>query len=166
MIHYVTGDLLLSRAELVAHGIAPDDEFKTGLALELRTRWPGMYKDFRHACHTQKLECGDVWTWAGPGARIAALFTQEAAHGHHQHPGKATVPHVNHALRQLRHFVDAEGIKSVALPRLATGVGGLPWTEVKPLIEHHFQKSACEVFVYEKFATGVAADEGPATTRH
>ena len=36
MIKYVKGDLLLSEAELVAHGVAPGDHFDHGLALALR----------------------------------------------------------------------------------------------------------------------------------
>ena len=48
MLKEVTGDILLSTAGAIAHGIAPHDNFKQGLALSLREQWPGMYKDFRH----------------------------------------------------------------------------------------------------------------------
>ena len=50
MIHELTGDLLLSEANLIAHGVAPGDHFTSGLALALRERWPSMAKDFRHWC--------------------------------------------------------------------------------------------------------------------
>lgn len=33
MIRYVQGDILLSKAELLAHGVAPNDDFHQGLAL-------------------------------------------------------------------------------------------------------------------------------------
>ena len=36
MIYEVTGDILLSEAEAIVHGVAPDDDFHQGLALELR----------------------------------------------------------------------------------------------------------------------------------
>ena len=52
MIHEIAGDILLSKAALIAHGIAPMDDFHSGLALALRERWPALYKDFRHYCHT------------------------------------------------------------------------------------------------------------------
>jgi hypothetical protein len=48
MIHEVAGDMLLSEAAAVTHGVAPNENFANGLALSLRERWPGMYKDFRH----------------------------------------------------------------------------------------------------------------------
>jgi O-acetyl-ADP-ribose deacetylase (regulator of RNase III) len=47
MIKEVAGDILLSKAGAIAHGVAPHDDFKQGLALSLREHWPGMYKDFR-----------------------------------------------------------------------------------------------------------------------
>src|SRR5678810_1427157 len=48
MIHMLEGDLLLSQSDLIAHGVAPGDDFKSGLAMALREKFPAMYKDFRH----------------------------------------------------------------------------------------------------------------------
>ena len=48
MIHEVSGDILLTKAQGIAHGIAPNDHFGQGLALALREKWPMMAKDFRH----------------------------------------------------------------------------------------------------------------------
>lgn len=42
MIHYVSGDILLSKAAAIAHGVAPNDHMDHGLALALRERWPAM----------------------------------------------------------------------------------------------------------------------------
>lgn len=159
MIHEVTGDILLSRAELIAHGVSPNDNFDRGLALALRERWPGMYKDFRHYCHQDNPKAGGLWSWAGPGARLTALFTQESAAHHHGTPGRASTANVNHALRALRQLIQEEGVRSVALPRLATGVGGLDWDEVRPLIQHHLGDVGVPVYVYTTFHAGQAADE-------
>ncbi|MCB9763623.1 MAG: Appr-1-p processing protein [Alphaproteobacteria bacterium] len=160
MIFDVTGDLLLSDAQLLAHGVAPADHFKHGLALALRERWPAMVKDFRHYCHLNHPKAGGVWTWGGPGGvRIANLMTQEPAADEGGVPGRATLPNVNHALRALRALIDEEGFTSVALPRLATGVGGLDWAEVRPLIEHHLGDAGIPVYVYATYHAGVKADE-------
>ncbi len=50
---------------------------------------------------------------------------------------KATVPNVNHCLRRLRAELEKLGVDSVALPKLATGVGGLDWKDVMLSIEQH-----------------------------
>lgn len=155
MIRYVSGDLLQSKAQLIAHGVAPNDNFHQGLALALRENWPALYKDFRHYCQTQHPKAGECWVWAGAnGQRIANLLTQEEAYGHGSKPGKATVANVNHALRALHKFIESEGITSVALPKLATGVGGLDWADVKPLIEQHLGGLKAEVEVVETYVPG------------
>lgn len=159
MIREVTGDLLLSKAQVLAHGVAPNDHFDHGLALSLRERWPAMVKDFRHYCRESRPAAGGLWSWGGPGVRIVNLLTQEAAYDRGSKPGKASLQHVHHALRDLRKFVDAEGIASLALPRLATGVGGLDWADVKPLIEQHLGDLEIPVFVYSTFKAGAQADE-------
>lgn len=162
MIKYVSGDILLSQAEAVAHGVAPNDHFNSGLALSLRERWPAMAKDFRHWCHSQNPKPGTIWQWAGPGSpRIINLLTQEGVEGHHGggHPGKAKTEHVNHALKSLQQYVVDEGLKSLALPKLATGVGGLDWAEVKPLIQKHLGSLQIPIYVYEEFHKGNAAEE-------
>ena len=136
MIRYASGDLLLSGAKAIAHGVAPNDPFNQGLAHALRERLPAMYKDFRHYCHTQHPKAGELWVWGGvDGLRVACLFTQEAAGAHGSNPGNATLGNVNHALKALAAECRREQWPSLALPRLATGVGGLEWAQVKPLVD-------------------------------
>lgn len=160
MIFEVSGDILKSRAQAIAHGVASDDDFKNGLALALREEWPGMARDFRHWCHTSHPKPGDVWLWGGPGGvRIVNLLTQEAPGHHGGHPGKAHLEYVNHALRALHRLIETEKLTSVALPRLATGVGGLDWDEVKPLIERHLGSLNIPVYVYSDYRKGVEAEE-------
>lgn len=160
MLKEVTGDMLLTQAEAVAHGVAPNDNFASGLALSLRERWPAMYKDFRHYCQTVSPKSGELWTWAGVGGvRIVNLFTQEPAPSHGAKPGRATIENVNHCLKALSKVIETENIKSVALPRLATGVGGLEWNDVKPLIEKHLGHLPIPVYVYVTFRSGVRAQE-------
>lgn len=162
MIYEVAGDILLTRAAAIAHGVSPNDNFGQGLALSLREQWPAMYQDFRHYCKTQKAEAGGLWTWVGAdGRRIVNLFTQEPPKSAGGHPGRATLQHVGHALRALHGVVEAEKISSLALPRLATGVGGLAWSEVQPLLEKHLGALKIPVIVYTRYEHGLAAKEPP-----
>jgi O-acetyl-ADP-ribose deacetylase (regulator of RNase III) len=160
MIKEVSGDILLSGAQVIAHGVAPNDHFASGLALSLRERWPAMYKDFRHYCQGHHVEPGSLWTWGGTGGvRIVSLFTQEPAKHEHANPGKAHVEHVNHALRELHKLVLKEKFTSLALPRLATGVGGLEWQAVRPLIDTHLGGLDIPVILYRTYQAGVKATE-------
>ncbi|MBL8730211.1 MAG: macro domain-containing protein [Planctomycetes bacterium] len=166
MIHELTGDLLLSKASLIAHGVAPNDGFQHGLALALREAFPAMYKDFRHFCHQQSPRPGTLWLWQGTGpagrhVRLAALFTQEPPAHDGGKPGRARTEHVNHALHALKQLVERDAIRSLALPRLATGVGGLDWAHVEPLVHAQLGGLKIPVYVYTKYAAGWAAEEPP-----
>jgi len=160
MLHEVSGDILLTNAQVIAHGVAPNDSFHQGLALQLREQWPALYKDFRHYCQTQHPKAGEVWSWMGAsGKRVVNLFTQDAAYEHGSKPGKASTHNVGHALRELHKLALAEHFTSIALPRLATGVGGLEWDEVKPLIEQHLGSLNVPIVVYTTYHAGQKANE-------
>jgi len=163
-IHDVEGDILLSGADAIAHGVAPGDHFDNGLALALRERWPSLAKDFRHHCRLAHPKAGEVWTWSGAGevggaVRIVNLLTQEPAENATGRPGKANVENVGHALRDLAKLARKEGFRSLALPRLATGVGGLDWADVRPLVEKYLGDLGIPVFVYVVYRAGVKASE-------
>ncbi len=160
MLHEVAGDILLSKAQAIAHGVSPNDPFHQGLARQLREHWPALYKDFRHYCQTQHPKPGTLWSWmAASGTRIVCLFTQEAAYDRGAKPGRATTVYAGHALRELRKLALEEGFTSIALPRLATGIGGLDWDEVRPLIAQHLGDLEIPVVVYATYHAGVQAPE-------
>ncbi len=160
MIKEVTGDILLSKAASIAHGIAPHDDFKQGLALSLRDQWPTMYKDFRHYCQTFGPKPGSLWSWKGANSPVIFnLFTQTPPPDHQSRPGKAALPYLNHALQALKKEVSAQKVTSLALPRLATGVGGLEWDDVRPLIQSILADLNIPVYVYTTFKKGIAAKE-------
>jgi O-acetyl-ADP-ribose deacetylase (regulator of RNase III) len=87
-------------------------------------------------------------------------LTQEPADGSRGgHPGKARLEYVRHSLKELGKYLVKEQAESVAIPRLATGVGGLDWNDVKPVIEEQLGRIGIPVYVYEEYHAGVAAPE-------
>ncbi len=91
--------------------------------------------------------------------RIFCLMTQVDETGHGGKPGPATEATVNHCLRRLRHELDKGHIRSLALPKMATGVGGLSWLRVWPLIQNHLGDSAVPIALYSHYEKGTAAVE-------
>jgi O-acetyl-ADP-ribose deacetylase (regulator of RNase III) len=118
-----------------------------------------MHKDYRHYSHQTHPKPGEIWEWGGFGVRIFNLLTQEGTFDHGSKPGRATAANVNHCLRRLRHELEKETVAGLALPRLATGVGGLDWKEVKPLIQAHLGDLKTPVYLYVEYKTGVQAKE-------
>ena len=165
MIHQVSGDILLSRAHVIAHGVAPNDPMTQGLALQLREKYPAMQKDFHHWCSQKHPKPGEAWMWGGTGGiRIVNLLTQEGGYGPGARPEKATLKNVRDALRELVAMADKEGFTSLALPRLATGVGELDWGHVWPVIQERLGALTIPVFVYTEYHAGRKANEPGAPT--
>lgn len=160
MIKKVEGDILLSDAQVIVHGVAANDPMNQGLAKALHEKYPVMHKDFHHWCHQHHPKPGAAWLWAGlDGIRIVNLITQNGGYGHGAHPEKATLSNVKHALKALHKMALKEKFDSMALPRLATGVGGLEWNDVEPLIENSLGDLDIPVYIYEVFRPGVKVKE-------
>lgn len=119
-----------------------------------------MAKDFRHYCRLEHPKPGSLWAWGGvDGVRIVNLLTQEPSRSDQSHPGKATTHNVNVALRNLRKLAEGSGFTSLALPRLASGVGGLSWDTVLQLIEKQLGDLTIPVYVYDQYLPGVTGEE-------
>ena len=160
MIHEVAGDILQTGAAAIAHGVAANDPMKQGLAAALHERYPAMHKDFHHWCRQGHPKLGSAWMWSGAGGvRVINLLTQEGGYEHGSKPAQATVTSVNHALRALRKIIVDEKLGSVALPRLATGVGGLSWDEVRPLILKQLGDVMAHIYLYKTYVPGQKAAE-------
>ena len=160
MLKEVSGDILLSKAAAIAHGVAANDPMDQGLALALHKDYPAMHKDYHHWCHTEQRKPGEAWIWSGAdGKRIINLITQEGGYGHGARPGKANEKTVNDCLRSLKKLVNKEGLTSIAVPMLATGVGGLDAATVMPLMKNQLADINVPVYVYTDYKPGVAAKE-------
>jgi len=160
MIKEVKGDILLTGAQAIAHGVAPHDHFDRGLALSLRKNYPAMAKDFRHYCRLTNPPAGEVWMWGTVDRfRIFNLMTQEPAETHDGRPGRATIQNVNHSLKKLEKMIKEESITSLAMPKLATGYGALDWEDVLPEIKSRLGNLDIPIYIYSTFVKDVKADE-------
>lgn len=153
-IEFVTGDLFVNRvkAESLAHGCNCAGSMGAGVAVGFKERYPAMYEEFRRRCKSkpQTFNLGDVFFWRGTGQ--PAVFNL----GTQPRPGRgATYPVVEAALKALRSAADVEGIRSVAMPRIAAGYGGLSWKKVRAQIESGFADWPGMLYVYEEYEEGV-----------
>jgi O-acetyl-ADP-ribose deacetylase (regulator of RNase III) len=119
-----------------------------GVAVGFKARYPAMLEEFKRRCKSKPPEftLGDVFLWQEDGK--PAVFNL----GTQPRPGRgATYPIVDAALRALRTAADAAGIRSIAVPRIAAGYGGLSWNKVRALIEAAFAEWPGTLYVYEDY---------------
>lgn len=160
MIKEVEGDILLTGAQAIAHGVAPNDHFDRGLALSLRKKYPDMVRDFRRYCKMKSPKAGKVWTCKDiEEIVIFNLMTQKPAKTLNGHPRAATLSTVDKCLKRLKKRIKKYKIESIALPKLATGYGKLDWEDVKPLIEKRLGKLDIPIYLYSTFRAGQKAEE-------
>lgn len=149
-VDYLTGDLFVNRvgAEALGHGCNCAGSMGAGIAVGFRERYPAMFEEYRRRCKTvpPEFEMGGVFLWVEAGK--PAVFNL----GTQPRPGRgATYPAVEAALRTMRAAADEAGIRSIALPRIAAGYGGLSWKKVRALIDATFGDWEGMLFVYETF---------------
>lgn len=161
MLQQVSGDILKTGAQVIVQGVAANDPMDQGLAKSLHELFPEMHKAFHRWCHQHHPKPGAVWHWVTPlpDKIIVNVITQEGGYGRGARPGKAKIKHVNHGLHALRKLAEDQGFKSLALPRLAAGVGGLDWKEVWGVMESQLADLGKPVMVYADFVPGQKADE-------
>lgn len=152
-VEYVIGDVFVNRfgAEALAHGCNCAGSMGAGVAVGFRERYPAMFEEFRRRCRAKpkEFDLGDVFLWREPGA--PAVFNL----GTQPRPGRgATYPVVEAALKALRAAADEVGIRSVAMPRIAAGYGGLSWKKVRALIDSAFADWPGTVYVYDEYKAG------------
>lgn len=153
-IEFVAGDLFVNRvqAEAFAHGCNCAGSMGAGIAVGFKERYPAMFLEFQRRCKAKPSEfnLGDVFFWREEGC--PAVFNL----GTQPRPGRgATYPVVEAALKVLRERADAECVRSVAMPRIAAGYGGLSWKKVRAQIETAFAGWPGMLYVYEEYQEGV-----------
>jgi O-acetyl-ADP-ribose deacetylase (regulator of RNase III) len=155
-VRFVSGDLFANvfGAQALAHGCNCRGSMGRGIAQGFRDRYPAMYAEYRQRCKEKprRFNVGDAWLWQADGQPwVFNLGTQENYRG-------ATLEAIATALRSMRRQADAAGVRSIAVPRLGAGYGGLPWAEVRALIESVFADWAGTLYVYEDY---VPASDSP-----
>ncbi|MFH1500546.1 MAG: macro domain-containing protein [archaeon] len=142
-IKYQTGDLLLTHADVIAHGVAAYgiEDMATGVAKQLNEAMPESYKEFKKL-RRKGFKPGEVVLCTNTFPYVAYLATQPDLY-------HAELPFVNHALRGLRKLLEKEGMDSCALPKIGCGYGKLDWGKVQPIIEERLSDSSVEFTIYD-----------------
>jgi O-acetyl-ADP-ribose deacetylase (regulator of RNase III) len=150
-VEYVSGDLFANAhsAQALAHGCNCQGSMGAGIAVGFRERYPAMFEAYRARCKAKprQFNPGDAWLWkADTQPWVFNLATQE---GYWR--SRATYEAVESALGSMRSQADAEGLRSIALPRIGVGMGGLSWKTVKAIIDRVFADWPGRLIVYQEY---------------
>lgn len=142
-IEFVHGDIFRANVEALVDPVNCVGIMGKGLAREFRRRFPGASEEYMHFCRKGGMVPGRLHISSEKGVVVIALPTKR----HWRDP--SYMQDIEAGLETLAKDVKRLEIKSIALPALGCGNGGLPWKDIKRVIEKHLGSLKARVLVYE-----------------
>ena len=153
MIRYRAGNLLDSNAQSLVNTVNCVGVMGKGIALEFKSRYPAMYKDYVTLCQRKAVQPGVPYTYSIGKRQIINFPTK----GHWK--ARSHISDIERGLDILSRSWRDWNISSMALPPLGCGNGGLNWSDVRPLIEQYLGALPIDIEVYVPL--GYEADAQP-----
>jgi O-acetyl-ADP-ribose deacetylase (regulator of RNase III) len=133
MIRYTTGNLLQASAEALVNAVNCVGVMGKGIALQFKQAFPENYEQYRTACERGEVRPGQMFVHSSnssTGPRFIINFPTK------QHwKDSSRLEDIETGLDALVSVILEHRIKSIALPALGSGLGGLDWPIVRNLIE-------------------------------
>lgn len=147
MIRYTTGNLLDAPVEALVNTVNTVGVMGKGIALMFKERFPANMRAYAEACKQGNVVTGKMFiTQTGEllGPRWIVNFPTKQ---HWRNP--AQMAWIQNGLQDLRAWLQAQQVSSIAIPPLGAGNGGLPWPEVKQAIETALGDLDIDILLYE-----------------
>lgn len=147
MIHDATGNLLQAEAEALVNTVNCVGFMGKGIALQFKQAWPDNFEAYAKACKAGEVRPGRMFIWK-TGRMINPKFIINFPTKRNWR-GKSRIEDIKSGLQALIADVRRLGIRTIAVPPLGCGNGGLDWREVRPVIEGTFAELPdVNVFLY------------------
>lgn len=141
-----TGDLLGSKMQTLINTVNCVGVMGKGIAYSFKQQYPTMFKDYEERCKEKKVQLGKPYIYKIKDERLIVNFPTK---GHWKN--NSNLRDIENGLKYLAEHVKEWGIKSMAIPPLGCGNGGLDWNDVKPLILRYLDPLNIPMEIYEPF---------------
>jgi O-acetyl-ADP-ribose deacetylase (regulator of RNase III) len=133
MIEISRGNLLEADAEALVNTVNTEGMMGKGIALQFKKKYPEMYEGYRRACEIGKVIPGRMYVFERSDGFNPRYIINFPTKRHWRSPSR--MKDIEIGLAALKEEIEKRGIRSVAVPALGCGNGGLDWQEVRPAIE-------------------------------
>lgn len=148
MIELTSGDILKDEAEAIVNTVNCVGVMGRGIALQFKNAWPENYKAYEAACTRKEVQPGRMFIFE-IGQLAAPRYIVNFPTKRHWR-GNSRIEDIESGLVALVSEIKVRNIHSIAIPPLGSGLGGLDWNEVRPLIEKYLAPLAgVAVRIYE-----------------
>ncbi|MBG78324.1 MAG: Appr-1-p processing protein [Alphaproteobacteria bacterium] len=168
MIEYTQGNLLKSSSEALVNTVNCVGVMGRGIALQFKKAFPDNFKAYAICCEQKDLVPGKMFVYDMNTLTSPRYIINFPTKRHWR--GKSRLEDVELGLRALKDEIVSLGIKSISIPPLGSGLGGLNWQDVRRLIEKHLSDLGdVKVLVYEPMQSVVSvspsSSEVPSMTK-
>lgn len=129
MIEYKTGDLLAEPAEALVNAVNCVGVMGRGVALQFKNAFPENFQAYELRCRRGGMRPGEMFVFELQRAAGPRYIINFPTKRHWR--GKSRMADIEAGLRALAEEIRAREIRSIALPPLGCGLGGLDWPEVR-----------------------------------
>lgn len=133
MFELAKGNLLETDAEALVNTVNTEGVMGKGIALQFKKKFPEMYEAYRAACEAGEVGPGRMHVFEQRGSLNPRYIFNFPTKRHWRSPSRMEDIHTGFAA--LKEEIEKRGVRSVALPSLGCGNGGLAWRDVRPAIE-------------------------------
>lgn len=147
MINFTTGNLLEAQAEALVNTVNTVGVMGKGIALMFKERFVENNRLYSAACKAKQVHTGKMFvteTNELTGPRWIVNFPTKQ-----NWRAKSQMAWIIEGLQDLRRFIIKQNVKSIAIPPLGAGNGGLDWLAVREQIELALADLDVEILVYE-----------------
>lgn len=145
---YIKGNLLDASTQALVNTVNTVGVMGKGIALQFKERFPLNFKIYLEECRKGSVVPGKLLIVNDAtleGERIIINFPTKT-----EWYKKSQYSYIEDGLKELVKVIVERGVKSIAIPPLGCGNGGLKWEKVKPMIEQYLGGiEDVEVIVYE-----------------
>lgn len=133
MIRFKTGDLLAEDAEALVNAVNCVGVMGRGIALQFKKAFPENFRAYSEACKGDEVRPGRMFVFETCQLTNPRYIVNFPTKRHWR--GKSRMEDVEAGLKDLVDVIRERNIRSIAIPALASGLGGLSWDGVRPRIE-------------------------------
>lgn len=148
MIDYKKGNLFDEQTEAIINTVNCVGIMGRGIALQFKKTYPENFKEYQKACKAGEVVPGKMFIYTNSLLINPKYIINFPTKRHWK--GKSSIDDIKDGLIALKEDIINYNIKSIAIPPLGCGLGGLNWTEVKSLIDNILSDiNDVEIIVYE-----------------
>ncbi|MEX2273578.1 MAG: macro domain-containing protein [Vicinamibacterales bacterium] len=133
MLEFRTGDILRTDAEALVNTVNCVGIMGRGVALQFKKAFPENFRAYKSACSVHEVQPGEMFVFETGYVDNPKFIINFPTKRHWK--GKSRIEDIEAGLRALVGVIRERGIRSVAMPPLGSGLGGLRWPDVKLQIE-------------------------------